>query len=275
MIIAYGSDLHIEFGTKGLVDQLKELDADILILAGDVATADDYTNMHKPDTSQTRKDLKAFFDLAHTKFKETLVIMGNHEYYGSEISRTPRKIREALEPYPNITLLENETKTIDDVVFFGATMWTDMAAGRPLEEWQIRQRMNDFRRIRYNDNGNYRKFTPSDARGLHTQSIDALAKSLGSHPDQKFVSIHHHAPSSRSVDSIYKNSIINGAYYSPKLEYILESKIWPKLPDLIIHGHMHNVSTYNIGTVHVLANPRGYQGHEARADRFRFEVEVI
>jgi hypothetical protein len=25
----------------------------------------------------------------------------------------------------------------------------------------------------------------------------------------------------------------------------------------------------------VLANPRGYQGHEASVDRFKFEVEVL
>lgn len=275
MIIAYGSDLHIEFGTKGLIDRLSETDADVLVLAGDIATTDDYDKMHNPDTIQRRKDLKAFFDLANEKFEHTVVIMGNHEYYGGEVSRTPEKIRKSLSIYDNVTLLENEVKVIRDVVFFGSTMWTEMEENNPVLRHQIHFGLNDFKRIRYKTNGNYSKFTPSIASALHRKAMNALSDALDEYPDTKFVAVHHHAPAFKSVDPIYATSKLNGAYFSHELETKIMTGGFSRLPDVLIHGHMHSKSNYKLRTMDVLANPRGYQGHEASADRFKFEVEAI
>jgi hypothetical protein len=65
---------------------------------------------------------------------------------------------------------------------------------------------------------------------------------------------------------------MNGAFRSELDGFILSKhdriKLW-------VHGHMHNPSDYMIGDTRVVCNPRGYVGHEKRADEFKLQyVEV-
>lgn len=269
MIIAYGSDLHLEFGTKGLVEQIEKIDADVLVLAGDIACVDDFVNMHKPDTSRSRKDIKLFFDAVDDKFKKTIMVLGNHEHYRGVVETTATKIKNSIaEHYSNIQLLDDNYTVFDNTVFFGSTMWTDM--GNPVTHFMIANSMNDFKIIRSNQNGNYIRFTPAMAATMHTESLNKLEETSQIVGNKKFVVVQHHAPSERSVAPLYQTSKLNPAYHSSIMENRLLNMHTP--PDLIIHGHMHTPSNYYIGKTHVVANPRGYQGHESCAERFEFDL---
>jgi hypothetical protein len=61
------------------------------------------------------------------------------------------------------------------------------------------------------------------------------------------------------------DTIMNGGYSSDLDEFIEERphiKLWT-------HGHTHHVFDYMIGETRVVCNPRGYVGHEERADEWK------
>src|SRR5438045_761205 len=86
--------------------------------------------------------------------------------------KTPKLIDEIKEVAhgTNVDVLENQSFEIGNVVFLGATLWTDFRLNRDpvLAEVATETGMTDFRRIRVTPS--YRRFRPSDARRFHTQS---------------------------------------------------------------------------------------------------------
>jgi len=272
MIIVYGSDLHLEFGGSGVVQALQNVDGDVLILAGDIATVDDYIKMNNPD-SPKGKILQELLKLANEKFIKTIVVAGNHEHYGGEYKSTLRKIRDSLEQYKNVVLLENEFISIDDVTFFGSTMWTDMGRN-PLVTNQIRTSMNDFRKIRVQVGGAYKKFSPERAVRFHLQSMEYLHDALRKN-DGKFVLVQHHAPFFDSIPYYYKNDDLSAAYYSQEFERRIIDEWFTRNPDVIVHGHVHNAQSYSKYGIDVYVNTRGYEGIEGSAQDFKFELFTI
>jgi hypothetical protein len=67
------------------------------------------------------------------------------------------------------------------------------------------------------------------------------------------------------------DTIMNGGYSSDMDEFIEhrpQIKLWT-------HGHTHHVFDYMIGETRVVCNPRGYYGHEARADEWKLLIVDI
>src|SRR5262245_7005031 len=144
------SDLHVEFAPF----QPKNVDADVTVLAGDVHTGKNgITWIHK-----------TFPDRA------VIYVLGNHEFYGQKIPKLIDDIKEIAQG-TNVRVLENQSVEIDNVVFLGATLWTDfrLNGDSVLAEVTAQTGMTDFRRIRVTPS--YRRFCPADARRLHTQSL--------------------------------------------------------------------------------------------------------
>src|SRR5512139_42869 len=103
MKIAYGSDLHLEFGMTELNNTEN---ADLLVLAGDIVVADRLHPKHE-----------WFFENCSNKFKDVILILGNHEHYGSDFNNTPTLIRDLVSPYKNIHFLDKESIVIDGIRF--------------------------------------------------------------------------------------------------------------------------------------------------------------
>jgi hypothetical protein len=65
--------------------------------------------------------------------------------------------------------------------------------------------------------------------------------------------------------------MMNTAYSSDLTEFMLDNpmiKLWT-------HGHTHEDFDYMVGSTRVFCNPRGYDGYEERADRFKLKsVEI-
>ena len=231
MKINYVSDLHLEFGPMKIEPTGGD---DVLVLAGDI-------------TVKGRVDW--INDMA-AKFNHVIYVLGNHEFYRGAMDSIYRKTRGSL--VDNVHLLNNESITIDDVTFHGATLWSDFLNGDPISYMECGLAMNDYRIIRAGD-GNHR-FKPEIAHALHNISKVFLQENV----KKGDVVVTHMAPSLLSIHEKYKHDMyINGAYASDLSELIFDTQ-----PKLWFHGHMHDSFDYTIGDTRILCNPRGYVGEE-------------
>jgi Icc-related predicted phosphoesterase len=242
------SDLHLEFAPF----QPSEVNADAVILAGDIHTG----------KNGIKWILKTFPD------RPVIYVLGNHEFYGQKIPNLISEIKDIAKG-TNVNVLENDCVEIGDVKFFGATLWTDFQlSGNPvLAEVTAQTGMTDFRRIRMTPS--YRRFSPSDARRFHAQSLEWLWKETAKLRGKKFIVVTHHAPSPQSMPARFRNDPLNPAFASNLEPFIAEcgAALW-------IHGHIHYRSDFNVGTTQVIANPRGYPDEPHTGFDPTFTIEV-
>ena len=266
MRIKLVSDLHLEFSDINIQN---DQDYDVLILGGDIMIAQDLHDhptfdfnpyQHGAFESLGRKQQRVarfrdFLKRCSFQFPHVIYIAGNHEFYHGKFYAAIDYLREECAKYPNIYFLENDTKIIDDVVFVGGTLWTDMNKGDPLTLHAIESMMNDFKIIR----NEYRSYAPMSARDVATRHAKTLAYFrlvLSEHKDKKCVVVGHHSPSFQSCHPMYGNdTLMNGGYHSDLSEFILDH------PQVVLwtHGHTHHPFDYMIGDTRVVCNPRGYQ----------------
>jgi DNA repair exonuclease SbcCD nuclease subunit len=201
------------------------------------------------------------------QFPHVVVIAGNHEFYHGKWKASIQYLRDEYSKFPNVYFLEQEMKTIDDVTFIGATLWTDCNKGDPLTLHALTDMMNDYRVIR-NDEHGFTKLRPAHSMYRHQQTLAYLKSVLPDLKDRKVVFVGHHAPSNLSTHPRYANeTLMNGGYRSDLSELILDN---PQIV-LVTHGHMHDPFDYNIGSTRVVCNPRGYKGHDPQADVFELK----
>jgi len=226
------SDLHLEFAPF----QPNNVDANVVVLAGDVHTG----------KNGIKWILKTFPN------RPVIYVLGNHEFYGQKIPKLTSEIKE-LAKGSNVQVLENESVEIENVMFLGATLWTDFRLNGDLvlAEVAAQTGMTDFRRIRVTPS--YRRFRPIDARRFHAQSLEWLGQQVEKTRGRKAVVVTHHAPSPQSIPTRFRNDPLNPAFASNLEPFIAESgaALW-------IHGHIHHRADFAIGSTRVVANPRGY-----------------
>ena len=271
MKVSVMSDLHLDFADLTLPG------GDVLILSGDLCEAksikqaeyNPVTVMLEHEREDRRPDrfYRFLLEECSAKYRETIMVMGNHEHYGFKYHKTYDHIKSQLPD--NIHLLENETYELDGVTFLGATLWTDMNKGDEITLWQMKSMMNDYRQITANTNGNYFRLQPERTMTDHYKTMEyfktVMANRRAEGNSGPVVVVTHHAPSKMSTKPRYQNdTIMNGAYSSDLSEFILdhpEIKVWT-------HGHTHDNFDYMIGSTRIICNPRGYKGYEQQAEDF-------
>lgn len=226
------SDLHTEFHDDGgklfVRKYLKAAEADILILAGDIANS--YTVL---DT----------IDVISKHYPETLILYvpGNHEFYGSDLglflpeSAIYRAIEAAC---PNVRVMYNRAERVGKFLFVGTTMWFPP---NPQSEL-YRFRMNDFSQIRHFSDDVYK----------HNKEAN---KFLKWHINNESIVITHHLPLHQSVPEEFKADPLNMFYMHDQHKIIMRRK-----PRMWVHGHTHASSNYMFHKTHVVCNPLGYVG---------------
>jgi Icc-related predicted phosphoesterase len=308
MKIAVTSDVHLEFGPLTLTN---DDGADVLILGGDVCVAADLREPDPYNIMNTRHSerLAELLDSASKNFKHVILIMGNHEHYHGDYARSADIIRKFVESWSNVYFLDKEVRDIEGVRFFGGTLWTDFNLGNgPGDQRAMRTiggMMNDYRGVKhsgrqvsfkenvpvYDESGDFKrddagnfvyqakfgerdaKFSPEDGYEDHLQFMSKLQAVLDDTPaGMKVVVVGHHAPSKASTHPRYRHeTMMNTAYSSDLTEFMLDNsniKLWT-------HGHTHEDFDYMVGSTRVFCNPRGYDGYEERADRFKLKsVEI-
>jgi hypothetical protein len=266
MRIKLVSDLHLEFSDCNIQN---DQDYDVLILGGDIMVAQDLHDHPEMDYGMYsianleglgRRQRKAqayrdFFKRCSFQFPHVIYIMGNHEFYHGKFYAAIDYMREECAKYPNVYMLEQDTKIIDDVVFVGGTLWTNMNKRDPLTMHAIEGMMNDFRIIR-NDKRNYAPMSALDVAIRHDKTLAYIKLIVQEHKDKRCVVVGHHSPSFQSCHPMYGNdTLMNGGYHSDLSEFILDH------PQIVLwtHGHTHHPFDYVIGNTRVVCNPRGYE----------------
>ncbi len=250
MKIRLVSDLHLEF--SDCFDIKNDDNIDVLILGGDIMLA---SKVLKPQSEYGIR-FRDFLKRMSFQFPHVVYVMGNHEFYGDgHWFESIEHMRMACGIHDNIYMLERDTKIIDDVVFVGGTLWTDMNKNDPLTLHAVRDMMMDYRAIR-NDRAGYRNLRPADTVERHRQTRDYIEHVVKENKDKRCVVVGHHTPSYQSCHEMYKHDyIMNGAYHSDLTNIMLDNpniKLWT-------HGHTHNCFDYMVGETRVVCNPRGYR----------------
>ena len=266
MKICLWSDLHLEF--QDGVPDWKNPGADVLILAGDICVADNlYSNptaglndmiqngFYAKDAMRYRR----FFEHVSREFKTVLYVMGNHEHYKGRWDRTESVLRQECARHGNVHLLEQDKMVIDDVVFLGASLWSNLNDGDPLTALSVKDMMNDYRSITEKNGEIYHKLRPETTLAKHRETVQWLDLMLGE-DKRPTVIIGHHAPSRQSIHPKYQNQFhMNGAFAS-NLEHLMMDRDHIKL---WVHGHVHDRHDYMVDNVRVLCNPHGYPGESS------------
>jgi predicted phosphodiesterase len=269
-------------------------DVDVLILSGDILVARDLME-HDPhgiiDFGKSKR-YHTFFQECSARFPHVIYIAGNHEHYHGDFKYTVSDIKKYFEYLENVHVLDREVFELNDTVFVGGTLWTDMNKEDPLTLHAMTRMMNDFRVV---ENGNrevtYKtfddvdnpdkptfrtrpaRFSPQDAVEEHRKMLDYIRVVYeGMPPWKQMVVVGHHTPSHQSCHPRYKDDqLMNGGYHSDLSEFILDRpgiKLWT-------HGHTHEMFDYMIGSTRVVCNPRGYDGYEDIANNFTLKVVEV
>jgi len=241
--IRYMSDLHFGHNRKSPFSMPgcdNESDQ-ILILAGDICDS-------------VCSGIQFLTDVC-SRFKVVLYVFGNHEYYGNSLQSGKAHLIDQFYDLPkNLHILDCDTFETDDIMFIGATLWTDLDDLNPTTVNVVSRCLNDCRLIRVNDQT--RTMLNGDVwYDMHVKHREYIklqvlrAKQIGKTP----IVITHHAPSYKSVHKVFQDSDINGGFASnleDMVEY-LQVPYW-------VHGHMHHVHDYMLHNTHILCNPHGY-----------------
>lgn len=229
------SDLHLSASAF----DAPETDADVIILAGDIA---------RPEKAVA---------WAKQLSKPVIYILGNHEFYGSSIAATVQELGQLCRG-SNVYVLYDDVLDIAGVRFLGTTLWTDfMLFGEVGEQRDFAidmasMMLRDFSRI-YRDDPLGEVFTPADAMTQFQQHANWLDSQLNTPFLGKTVVITHHSPSIKSIHPRFEFSPLNACFVSDA-EWLLDGKraaLW-------IHGHTHNSFDYDVKGTRVVCNPRGY-----------------
>ena len=289
MKIAICSDVHLEFGQLNLENTDN---AEVLILSGDICTACDLRVTDGILSSAKTDRYLDFFTACSRNFPHVVYIMGNHEHYHGDYATSAIDLKHALKHLTNVHMLDKEVWELNDHVFIGGTLWTDMNGEDEMTMNHVSRRMNDFQICENSaEMVNYRTFdTEDDHKKVrfktrpatlspqhvvedHKAMLKVIEDTYANTPPWKTVVVcTHHAPSKGSEHPRYKNDqLMNGAYNSQLDQFIMDRpgiKLWT-------HGHTHEDFDYMIKGCRVVCNPRGYINYEDRADRFELKfVEV-
>jgi predicted phosphodiesterase len=250
MKIQLASDLHLEFLQQNFPGERlirPAHDADVLVLAGDIANGTDAVR------------------LFHDWPVPVLYVAGNHEFYHGSFEASRLTLQSEVKK-TSIRFLDNDVADFGGVRFLGCTLWTDYCVGNlPQDELMARAE----RSIR--DHSVIRTamglFSAVDALEQHVLSREWLQRELVKPYDGKTVVITHHGPHPLSVHPRYANDSINAAFVSQLDEVLGWADVW-------LHGHVHDSFDYTVHGCRVVANPRGYARNRwsvRQASQLKFE----
>lgn len=229
MKIQYFSDMHLEFGEA----EARASAADVVVAAGDIAVG------------------AAAVEWLRRSGKPTIYVAGNHEFYGGDVDEVRAAIAAACAG-TTVHYLERGRLVLDGVRFLGATLWTNFDGGDPRLMATLREHMNDYQQIRLRG----RPLTPQDLFDDNTATRAWLLGELARpHPGPTVV-VSHHAPFPASWRAP-ANSVFRAAYCNDLAALVAGHAI-----DLWVHGHVHACADYHVGGLHVVCNPRGYEGYQ-------------
>lgn len=249
MTVQYASDLHLEMPVNRAWMELNPLvpKADVLILAGDI--------LYLRDEHYTFKLL----DIWSSEFEQVYIVPGNHEFYGRSFPLKETFPSFRLPIRRNVTYLNNQSITIENVRFIFSTLFTHIKYPEV-----IVNRMNDFHTIHY-EADSLLSLEVSQYNECHDNCVAYLEKELSSHSGKQVV-ISHHAPYPGELIDFPFETSRGEAYHVDLLDLCDRHKVshW-------ISGHTHiNKGSFEVGGTSFHSNQLGYvyqdQHHDFKRD---------
>jgi UDP-2,3-diacylglucosamine pyrophosphatase LpxH len=215
MYIHIASDLHLEkingdYSFHDFIEFQNDKDV-VLVLAGDIHSLyllDDYISFVKE---------------CEKYFSNVIIVFGNHEYYW-EPRFGKKKSFDVLsqEGISQLTtkktsILFNSSVVIDDISFFGGSMWTDLPVGVDIDKIPIH---------------NFSSETFSDK---HREFKDKAKKFIENTPGEKVI-VTHYCPlfEERTRNKSHPKSFMTPIWYSDCESLLIQDKVtW-------ICGHTHS-----------------------------------
>lgn len=269
------SDLHLEYSMPK--ENLGRVASDVVVLAGDIHTGICGIEW----AGETWSD------------RPVIYVAGNHEFYEREYAAHRNEMGQVASRYGNVYLLDRNAVVVRDVLFVGATLWTDYeydGAGDYVRKAHAMNaamhHMDDHRLIRIVDGTSSanRRFLPRDAAEIfhveHAYLRDTLAlghdkleNKLDVDHIRKRVAVTHHLPSSRSIHTRFSQSELNPAFASRLDSTIIYADVW-------VHGHTHDSCDYVLESsdgkqTRVICNPRGYSMHAMDVGNNAFNPSMV
>jgi hypothetical protein len=214
--------------------------------------------------------------------RPVVCVAGNHEYYDAHLDTTLPSLRRAADPLPEtgteapvptgVYVLERDELVLGGLRILGCTFWTGFqlfAAKRASAMRACRANVDDYRRIHLLRAR--RVLRPRDTARIHQTSVRWLRERLADTTRsgvRATVVLTHHAPSPRSIDPRYADSLTSAAFVAQQ-ERLVEASgaaLW-------VHGHVHASFDYRLDGTRVLANPKGH-GDENPGFQADLVVEV-
>lgn len=204
------------------------------------------------------------------KFKQVLVVLGNHCYWPGNHSLTIKngadKCNSELQDRGlfNVQVLDCSTYEVDDYIFVGATLWTDMDKRDPLTMLSLTTFMAYDGKISYETGPNVGRiaFSPSLWVQEHDRHKNYIGLVAGQNKDKKIIVITHHLPLLHLGDPRYQGHQSNAYYMSDLSDVILDHEnihAW-------FYGHTHHQMESVFppyageGGCRMINNCVGYQG---------------
>lgn len=248
------SDLHLECH----IPKKPCSEADVVVLAGDI---------YEGGTQGIEWAARMWQD------RPVIYVPGNHEYIGHDYEQARLDMATAASKYDNIHLLDRGRVVVDDVLFVGATLWTDFMYSTPDGDYikhhlvlkeavehmpEYREIMLDGRRLKPLDTIGFFREEHAYIRDVLSAENEDLAKQMGRANIRKKIVVTHHLPSDKSVHPRHARSMLASSYASR-----IDNTV--ALADLWIHGHTHESCDYVVNgpeghASRVVCNPRGYSG---------------
>lgn len=237
MKIQYASDFHLENkeNTAYLGESPLQVAGDILLLAGDVFV------MGKDDDY-----LQRFLDWCSESFTRTLIVPGNHEFYGGEDIKSTLGGWE-LKLRDNVSCLNNKRVVVDGVELIFTTLWGDVPAEA---ESIVNKYMPECSSARYGQ----LHFKACHYGEVHAACRLWLDKVLNDPLSSRRVVVTHHCPV-RVEDPKYESNGLSHAFVNPMEGYVEASGV-----DAWIFGHTHynGARGTRVGGTVLCTNQLGY-----------------
>lgn len=242
--IQFVSDLHLEFpdNRAWLAAHPLEVTGDILLIAGDSAYLD------LPDSGRETYKAYDFWDWASRNYKQVIVCLGNHDFYGYyDLATMPDGY--CLDIRPNVKAYYNSVVHLPDVDIIVSTLWSFI---EPDIDFIVERSVSDFYRIKYEGH----RLNAQNFNAEHERCLAFIKQSVTESKAKTKIVLTHHVPTQLCTVDEFKGSTINGAFTVELGNYIADSGI-----DYWIYGHSHRNMDAKIGKTQIISNQFGYLSH--------------
>lgn len=253
------TQLHNHYSTADrsrIVDELAREPADVFVIGGDFFPS-------------LVRSIEALAPLAAVA--PVVYVPGNIDFYSAGTSMSVEmsaetmltRAREVADRIGNIHLLQNESVTIGDTRFMGATLWTHV--GDEMREHA--KQINDFRAIMTSSG----PWNIARQNREHDITIDFLENELSVNDGHAKVVVTHNSPHPSAVAPRYVGDI-HTSFFSCDLSYMMEGRL---APDLWIAGSNPCTAEWTVGQTEIVSNGMGHPVRGGKAENKDFDFNRI